>query len=328
MKAIMFRNDETEGAKSGIIGIMLKKRAFSLLGLLMLGGLFPLYAWAAMTSESYQVPWDAFSAGGEEQGSSASYRIDDSIGGLAGSGESVSYSLNAGYRLGDERALSFFAQMAPGNGTVAAYGSLDVTARTVTLSGVTLNPFAVGDYVVLTENPGLSQLTAVGRVTAVAGSLLTLDRLDGQAGSMSASPSVGRVTLAGGGNISLGELSVATGGVASGVLAVQATTPLGYTLYAQSTSPLISSTGHTFASVSDGAVTAGSEEYGMRTHGTRADLAEDTAVTLTPTAVQSSDGATTLVGDRTAFLYKLALSASTPAGTYSQALFFTLTANY
>ncbi len=306
---------------------MSAKRSFLLGMLVSTLGCLPASVFGAMTSTNFQVPWDAIGTGGDEQGSSTSYRVDDTVGGTAvGMGTSTSFALMAGYRDGDARGLSFFARMAP-PGSGIPYVSISALAGTLTLASAPGGSLSVGDYIVIIENPGLSQLTATARVGAITGSGISVDQFDGQIGSMSASPSNGRVMLASGGSISLGELSAASGGVGTGMLSVQAGSSLGYALYAQAVAPLASTAG-TFASVSDGAVSAGTEEYGMRTYGARADLSADTAIQTVPTLVQSSTAASSATGDRTAFLYKIAIGSSTAAGAYSQALVFTLTANY
>lgn len=304
----------------------MQKRSFFLLFSFILAIILPLQAFAAMSSSNYQVPWDALGVGGDEQGASTNYRVDDTVGGIAGAGDSASYRSLAGYRSGDGAALSFVVRMAPVSGTMATYVTLNTGTKTLTLASGP-NPFSVGQYVAIIENPGLSQITAVGRVAGVAGLDVTFDRLDGQAGSLSATPTVGKAVLAGGGDIALGDVSVAASGVATGAVSVEAGTPLGYTLYAQAAAPLASS-GHTFASVADGSVTLGAEEYGVRTYGARADLSADTALTTLPISVQTSTAATVAGGDRTAFVYRLSLGPTTPAGDYSQSVFFTLTANY
>jgi hypothetical protein len=144
---------------------------------------------------------------------------------------------------------------------------------------------------------------------------------------MSASPTSAQVVLLSGGNISFGNISVASGAVATGMVSVQVPTTLGYTLFAQSSGDLLSAS-HVFTAVADGSVTAGSEEFGIRTLGTKAITASDTALTTTPLSIQSSYDASDPDGDRSVLLYKIALSSSTPAGAYSQNVFFTLTANY
>lgn len=305
---------------------MSSSRSFLLFLVIISVVLLPITTFASMSSANYQVPWDEWSSGGGEAGVSVSYEISDALGGIGvGIGSSASYTQLSGYRLGDARALSFAAAMAPVAGTSRAYSIFSLGARTVTLTDA--NPFSVGDYVALVENPGLGQRTAVGRVASVGTTTVTFDRLEGETGMLSASPASARAVLLSGGNISFGEISVSTGAIATGILSVQAPTPAGYTLFAQSTASL-ASTGHTFTPVSDGVVSVAAEEYGVRTLGTTAALLSDMPLTTAPMSVQSSSSASGPTDDRTAFLYKLALSSTTPAGAYSQSVFFTLTANY
>jgi len=76
--------------------------------------------------------------------------------------------------------------------------------------------------------------------------------------------------------------------------------------------------------VSDGDVTAGSEEYGIRTTGTDGLLATDTAisgsVSVASANIPVSSSATTIT-------FRAGASTATKAGTYTQALTFTITAN-
>lgn len=281
----------------------------------------------SMASTNYAIPWDAWSAGGGEQGTSTSYAIDDTIGGLTvGTSTSASYALRAGYRLGDESPLAFSVAMAPVGGTSKTYTSLNITDRTVTLSALP-NPFSAGQAIAVIEAPGLAQKTVVGRIVAVSGVTITVDRFDGQTGSMSASPASGNVVALSGGDIAFGEISTALASVATGMINVHAPTENGYSVFVQAAAPLASSD-HTFTGVADGTVSAGAEEYGIRTHGTNATLSLDMPVTTTALTVQESSDPSAVGGDRTAFLYKLAISSATPAGSYGQAVYFTLTPNY
>lgn len=280
-----------------------------------------------MNSTNYAIPWDAWSAGGGEQGTSTTYTIDDTIGGIAvGTSTSASYSLRAGYRLGDAQPLTFSVAMAPVGGTSAAYSGLSIAGKTVTLSSLP-NPFSVGQSIAIVESPGISQKTVVGKIVSLAGATINVDRFDGQTGTMSAAPASGRVVALSGSDIAFGEVSASVASVATGMIAVHAPTPDGYSVFAQAAAALASS-GHTFTAVADGGVTTGVEEYGIITHGSTASLATDTALSTTVLTVQQSSDPTIGAGDRTAFLYKLAISSATPSGSYSQAVYFTLTPNY
>lgn len=289
----------------------------------------PLTVFATtMTSPSYQIPWDTVSAGGGEQATSPSYSVDDTLGGtVIGSGSSASYDTMAGYRLGDERALSFFVQMAPIDGISVAYSAINVSGKLVILPPGVTNPFHAGDFIAVVEDPGLSQRVVIGRVLTVAGQTITVDRFDGQTMSMSLTPASGVVRLLSGGDLVFGLPSVASGAVATGMLSVSAPTPSGYTLYGQA-SGLLASSGHAMTPVADGAVSAGTEEYGMMTLGSTAALVSEVAPGTTPVSIQRSNTLTGEGGDRDVFLYKLAISSTTPPGSYGQSVYFTLTPNY
>ncbi len=281
----------------------------------------------SMVSTNFAIPWDAWSAGGGEQGTSTSYAIDDTIGGLAvGTSTSASYTMRAGYRLGDELPLAFSVAMAPVGGTSKAYSGLSIADKTVTLTGLP-NPFSVGQSIAVIESPGISQKTVVGKITALSGATITVDRFDGQTGLMSATPISGSVVALSGGDIAFGEVSAASASVATGMISVHAPTSDGYAVFAQAAA-VLASAGHAFTGVADGAVSAGSEEYGITTHGARAALATDQPVTTTALTVQESSDPSLQAGDRTVLLYKLAISSTTPSGSYSQAVYFTLTPNY
>lgn len=309
-------------------GFMFRLRVlgFFLSGLVLVCAGPSAYA-ETMNSTNYAIPWDAWSSGGGEQGTSTTYTIDDTIGGIAvGTSTSASYTLRAGYRLGDELPLAFSVAMAPVGATSGAYSSLSIAEKTVTLSGAS-NPFSVGQSIAVIESPGISQKTVVGKIVSLSGMTIAVDRFDGQTGTMSAAPATGSVVALSGGDIAFGAVPVSAASVATGMINVYAPTADGYSVFAQAAAVLASS-GHTFTGVSDGSVTTGSEEYGIITHGTRAALVAEVAVTTTALTVQESTDPSLQVGDRTAFLYKLAISSATPSGSYSQAVYFTLTPNY
>ena len=79
--------------------------------------------------------------------------------------------------------------------------------------------------------------------------------------------------------------------------------------------------------VSDGTVTAGSEEYGIRTSGNAGQMnSADTAITTVAQTVASTS--TIATSEQTTITYKTGVSASTESGTYSQTVTFTTTVNY
>lgn len=291
-------------------------------------------AMAAMSSSNYQVPWDSFVSGGLEQGSSAQYRLQDTIGGgFDGSDmSSAAYSARAGYRAGDERPLSFDIAVAPVGGISALYSTVSVSAKTVTLiSEADAGSFSAGDKIAVVENRGLSQLVLVGKVVSISGAVITVDRFDGDTGTVSSPVSAGsgHVLLLSGSTLSFGSVSAATASVATGWISVTSDVRSGYTVYAVANGRPSTTSGNDIDPVTDGAVTLGAEEYGIEYIGSRAATTGDVACTTTLLAVQSSTNVSGIPADRVAFSYKLSINAAqTQAGTYSQAVSFTLTPNY
>lgn len=79
--------------------------------------------------------------------------------------------------------------------------------------------------------------------------------------------------------------------------------------------------------VADGTVTAGSEEYGIRTSGTHGQMnAADTAITSTTQTIASYSS--WVNSDTTTISYRASISSATTGGTYTQALTIISTGNF
>lgn len=76
--------------------------------------------------------------------------------------------------------------------------------------------------------------------------------------------------------------------------------------------------------VADGTVTAGAEEYGIKTSGGNGVLTNDTAINGTVTVASAS---TPVASSATTVLFRAAVSQSTISGSYSHAVTFSITAN-
>lgn len=127
-------------------------------------------------------------------------------------------------------------------------------------------------------------------------------------------------------SVSLGTLSASAVSTASQTLTVTTNSPTGYTATIAEDGNLRSGA-NDINDVSDGSVTAGSEEYGIRTSGAAGQMNNsDTAVTaVSQTAASTS---TIAISEQTSVSYKAAVSASTESGTYSHIVTFTTTVNY
>lgn len=160
--------------------------------------------------------------------------------------------------------------------------------------------------------------------------------------SFATSTAGGNITLSGGfqamersslsvildsGTIALGQLSLNS--VSSGSVAMTVTTDstTGYTVSATEDGNLRKGNGGAnddIDDVSDGVVTAGSEEYGMVTSGGGGLLAADTAIAGTLSVASSNSQVT---GQVTTITCKAAISTHSRAGSYSHIVTFTATAN-
>jgi hypothetical protein len=291
----------------------------------------PLTVSAQMSSTNYQILWDTTSEGGDEMGTSTNYQVRDTIGGTAvGLGSSASYSLTAGYRLSDSSALSFTMKMASPSFTPIGYQVFsDVQKFVMVNNAADLATLAVGDMIAAIEGSGFSQSVVVGKVTRISDVLVYVDQWSGSLANMSSSPTSGTASVVklGTTSVALGTVGASTAAIATGYIGIEAPSINGYIVYAQAGSPPSNGT-HTLTPVTDGAVTVGSEEYGLRTLGSQASLVADTGVTSTAVQIQASTDPSGSPQDRSVLLYKLAVSSSTPAGSYGQSVFFTLTPRY
>lgn len=283
----------------------------------------------AMSSASYEINWDTISSGGDDFGSSASYQLNDTIGGVAnGGGSSASYSLHAGYRYPDMDNTVGFSVGAAASSPSPAWTVFN-NVNQVTVSSVT--GFSVGDLIAVVENRGLSQQVAVGRITNIAGLVVTVDAFDGDQAGMSAVAAGGNdfVYLLTASSVGLGTISQSTAGTGVVGVSVFSTAPNGYAVYLTQNHAIRNAGLVSLASVADSAVTIGSEEYGFSVTGADTYLPNDNAIQFI-TAAEIASGAATPSGqtDKYAITFKAAVSSTTANDSYSHTTYYTVTARY
>lgn len=119
-------------------------------------------------------------------------------------------------------------------------------------------------------------------------------------------------------SLNLGELSTASVSSASTVLTVSTDSATGYSLSVSAVS------GSSINAVGDGAVTAGSEEYGFSASGSESQVSGDVAVAastlLAATSSPISDSIITMT-------FKASINDSSTAGSYNQAVTVVASAN-
>lgn len=129
--------------------------------------------------------------------------------------------------------------------------------------------------------------------------------------------------------LSFGQLSTAAVSTKSTVLSATTESSTGYNITIQEDTELLDAISGTYDidDVSDGTVTAGSEEYGFQTSGAHGQQnGTDTAITTSPLVIALGSDATTTA--QTIVTFSAAISATaSKAGSYSHTITFTGTAN-
>lgn len=284
----------------------------------------------AMTSTQYQINWDSVNSGGRDDATSTNYWLRDTVGeqgtGLSGS---ANYQISAGYRVGDDQepflALALAVQE---NSTGVGWTAFSNAGKTATLSST--SNFAIGDYVGVVENVGLSQLVAFGKITDVSGLVITVDSWSGEPGSLSASPSGGNdfAYRMNGKRAELGTRLPSTAGTSLSFTDVLSNIGTGYVVSLQSDDDLRNDASSTIANVTDGTVTIGSEEYGGESVGTAATSTGSDFAFSSSTTRNVQESATYGDHERAGVIYKLTVTAATPSGNYRHNLTYRLTAKY
>ncbi len=282
----------------------------------------------AMSSTNFLVNWDSVNSGGDDVSSSTNYMLHDTVGEQGvGVSSSTNFELRAGYRFGDvENGIINFSIGVQENATEVSYTSFSQAGALVDVTSVAF--FSVGDFIAVVENKGFSQMVAVGKIIQISGNRLYVDAWDGVPELLNSTPSGGDdfVYRLSGSAAQLGTLTTSTQATTLSYTDVVSNVERGYTVYVQSDGALLSGS-DTIDAVSDGAVTVGSEEYGLRIFGQYAtSTGSDISLTTSTQAVQLRS--TYADADRIAVVYKAAISTSTASGSYSQQVYYTITANF
>lgn len=283
----------------------------------------------AMTSTNYRVNWDSINSGGDDISSSTNYILHDTVGEQGtGSSTSTSYQLDAGYRYGDTEATILSYDIGTQeNSTETAFTAFSNAGKTVTVASAA--SYSVGNFIGVVENKGAAQIIAIGKITNIAGSVITVDDWDGSPSSISAVPAGGNdfVYRLSGDAAQLGTLTTSIVATSLTHTSVISNLENGYTVYVSDDGNLRINASTYISNVTDGSVTAGSDEYGARVFGTTAtSTGSDFAFSTSTRAIQATS--TFANDDRIGLVYKAAISATTAAGSYSQAVYYTLTGNF
>lgn len=281
----------------------------------------------AMSSQNYEITQDSINFAGSDDGKSANYKLQDTAGEV-GSGpmDSESYSIEGGFRQNDnESPYLSFNVAAASQGSKIAYTAF--ASSSVTLSSVPA--VSAGDYIAVTENEGISQKVAVGKVESVAGNVVSVDFWSGDYAVMSAVPAgIDDYAYKMSGNtLDLGVLSSVQVNTGLSLYDVTTSARNGYTVSLYSSQAFQTSAGASLTNVGDGAVSVGAGEYGIRTTGDDVSTSTtDMPVLATPTVIASSSIRSEL--KRSATIYKASGNNFLMAGRYTQGVVYIATLNF
>ena len=282
-------------------------------------------AFAQMTSTNYEIRWDSVGFGGSDTSSSASYQLRDTIGSVgAGQSTSTSYILDSGYRAGIFDQIITFELFIQGTTVTTASALSSTTVTVADTSG-----FSVGDKIVIIQDRGTSQVAGVGEVTGIAGSDITVDAIEDGAGSVSVDGTDDYVYLMDASSVNYGDVSDSE--VVQSIVGWEVSIDMdgGYTVSVVDDGNLRSGS-NDIDDVTDGSVTAGSEEYGGRSSdSTLASSTFDTEDAAFTTSYQQVGTESDAIFTSRDFLtLKAARSSSSTTGTYSHTLSLIASGNY
>ena len=273
---------------------------------------------AQMSSTNYEIRFDALGSGGEDTSSSASYILRDTLGNISGEGDSsTSYELNSGFRPGIfDPSVDFTIFIQDRSSQVAATVLVGTTVTVTSAAGI-----AAGDMIVVVQDEGSTQVSAIGVVDSTTATTATVDVFTNSGAAPVIDGANDVVYVLDAATVSLGTLSDTL--VTTGIIAWEVNSDVddGYDVFVLDDGNLRSGA-NTITDVADGTVTAGSSEYGARssdsTLATSTFDTADTAFTTTAALVGSRDDVE--FKSRDFLTMKMSITDTQEEGTYAHAL--------
>lgn len=280
---------------------------------------------AQMSSTNFEIRNDSISAGGDDSSSSASYLLRDTLASTSiGQSTSTSYDMRAGYRQGIfDQVLSFdlFAQNTATARSATAFAGTTITASTAGIS--------VGDFILLIQDEGISQVEGMGEVISIGIGTITVDVLKDAGSAPVVDGTNDALYVMSASSVALGELDPAVFSSGTVGFNVNADIDSGYTVQVIEDGQLRDGA-ETIDDVADGTVSIGAEEYGASSSDvTLSGSTFDTADTGFTTSFQDiADESAISFESRNFVELKASIDGGTNDGDYAHTLTFIISGNY
>ncbi|PJE76417.1 hypothetical protein COV05_04665 [Candidatus Uhrbacteria bacterium CG10_big_fil_rev_8_21_14_0_10_48_16] len=281
------------------------------------------FAQAEMTSGNYIIRWDTVSTGGSDTASSATYLLHDTAESTtAGSSTSSSYELAQGYRV--DTQLLTFEVVAEDTSTGRSATSLSGTTVTADPTGLVVN-----DLIALVQDEGASEVSAIGRIVSIGAGTITVDVWKNAGSSPVIDGTNDKVYRLSGTSVVFGTLSTSSVSTAIIAFEVTAVNDNGYVVQMYEDGNLRAGSSE-IPDVTDGSVSAGSQEYGARSSDTTISTSTfDTADTgITTTFQDVASESTASFESRNFVTLKTSISSATTAGGYAHTISVIASANF
>lgn len=279
---------------------------------------------AEMSSSNFEVRFDSVGSSGLDTSSSASFQLRDSTD-ANGPGDSTAatFQLSSGYRAGIFDTVINFSVAAQSNATEQAATASVGTTITTSTAGL-----AVEDFVVLVQNKGAGQVSAVGKIISIGAGTITVDELKDGGVAPVIDGTNDFLYILTGSSVDLGTLDALTVSTSVVGMDVNAEVDNGYTIQVFDDGNLRNGA-NDINDVADGTVTAGSEEYGGRSSDVSLASTFDTDDTAFTTGFQEvASRSVTSFESRDFVTLKASISGGTTGAAYAHTLSFIVSANY
>lgn len=280
---------------------------------------------AQMSSTNYRIRWDSVTSGGSDTSSSSSYLLRDSVENVsAGSASSTNYELSGGYRAGVFDQIITFNLLI--QNLADARGATALSNRTVTTD---ITGLSVGDYIAIVQDPGTSQISAIGQIASFGSGTLTVDIFKNGGTSPTVDGVRDSVYPLNATSVAWGDLTISDVKTALLAFEVSIENNSGYVVQVMEDGNFRTSE-NDINDVSDGTVTTGSEEYGARSSDTSLSGSTfDTVDTAMTTSFQDiATESSTIFESRNFLTLKAAISSGTPPGNYAHTVSIIASGNY